>query len=140
MLSTLEELDRLYREIEGELLTGSSSGENSTAAISGSVTRNRQLLARLERASAGLSESAAHWSRRADSIPRDQREQVRRLADSARLKASRLLGCCKQLADRLEASLVTLEQELGHVRKGARFLHSSRPAKTNYPKFIDSHG
>jgi len=33
-----------------------------------------------------------------------------------------------------------LEQELGHVRKGARFLQSSRPAKTNYPKFIDSHG
>jgi len=140
MLSTLEELDRLYCEIEDELLRSPSSGENSTAAISDSVTRNRQLLARLEQTSAGLSETAARWSRRADSIPREEREQVRRLADSARLKASRLLGCCEHLADRLDTSLAKLEQELGHVRKGARFLQSSRPAKTNYPKFIDSHG
>ncbi len=140
MLSTLKELDRLYCKIEGELFGSSTSGKNDAAAISDAVTRSRHLLALLEQASGRLSESAADWSRRGDCIPREEREQVRRLADSARVKASRLLGCCGKLTDRLEASLVGLERELGHVRNGARFLQSSRPAKTNYPKFIDSHG
>jgi hypothetical protein len=139
MLSTLKELDRLYCKIEGELSGSSTPGKNDAAAICDAVTRSRQLLALLEQASGRLSESAADWSQRGDSIPRDEREQVRRLADSARVKASRLLGCCGALTHRLETSLVGLERELGHVRNGARFLRSSRPAKTNYPKFIDSH-
>jgi hypothetical protein len=125
MLSALKELDRLYREIEAEVFGGPDSGEGDTATLSDAVRSNRQLLARLEQASARLSESAAHWSARDDRIPREEREQIRRLAHSVRLRASRLLW---------------LQQELGHVRNGARFLRNSRPAKTNYPKFIDSHG
>jgi hypothetical protein len=140
MLSALKELDRLYREIEAEVFGGPDSGEGDTATLSDAVRSNRQLLARLEQASARLSESAAHWSARDDRIPREEREQIRRLAHSVRLRASRLLGRCEEGVDRLEAGLLRLQQELGHVRNGARFLRNSRPAKTNYPKFIDSHG
>ena len=53
---------------------------------------------------------------------------------------SRLLGCCKEVAGKLEACLARLQGELFQLRNGARFLQSSRPVVANYPKFIDSRG
>ena len=140
MLSALKELDRLYLEIEGEVFGSSTCQGNRTAALSDPVIRNRQLIAQLEQVNARFSEYAAQWSRRRDHVPRQELEQIRKLAESTRIEASRLLDCCEDRIAQLEAGLARLQQELGQVRNGARFLQNSRPARTNYPKFIDSHG
>jgi len=141
MLSDLKELDRLYREIDGEVLgIPASSKGNDTAALSDPVIRNRQLISRMEQMNARFAECAGQWLRRRDRVPREEREQVRMLAEEVRHRASRLHACCGDRTAQLEAGLVRLQQELGQVRNGARFLQSSRPVRANYPKFIDSHG
>lgn len=136
MLSALKELDRLYREIEGEVFGETASRKNDSAILS----RHRQLIARLEQAGVRVSEHVAQWLQRRDRVSPEEREQVRKLADPIRLRASRLLGYCKDCSTELEARLAGLRAELCQVRNGSRFLQSTRPARANYPKFIDSHG
>jgi hypothetical protein len=140
MLSALKELDQLYRDIESEAFRGLPSQAIDEAALSNAAIRNRQLIARLDQVNQRFSESAAQWLGRQQLAPKEEREQVRRLAQEIRLKAARLLESCKGRSAQLEAVLTRLQKELGLVRNGARFLQSSRPARINYPKFIDSRG
>jgi hypothetical protein len=140
MLSALQDLDRLYGEIEGEVFGDSASQALETAALTDPIIRNRQLIVRLGQMGARLSKNTAQWLQRRDRVSREEREQVRKLADPIRLRASRLLRCCEDRARQLETCLAGLQGELCQVRNGVRFLQSSRPARINYPKFIDSHG
>jgi hypothetical protein len=140
MLSALKELDQLYRDIEGEVFRNPASQAIDEAAVFHAALDNRKLIARLDQVNQRFSESAAQWFGRQQLASREEREQVRRLAEETRLKAARLLESCKGHGARLEAVLARLQKELGLVRNGARFLQSSRPARINYPKFIDSRG
>jgi len=136
MLSVLKDLDRLYGEIEGEVF-GESAPEMNDSTVR---SRDRQLTACMEQASIRLSEVVELWLKRRDCISLEEREQVRELAVPIRLRASRLLGCCRGRLTELEARLSGLRGELCQVRNGERFLQSTRPARANYPKFVDSHG
>ncbi len=140
MFSALEELDRLYREIESEVFGNSASRGSGTAALADQVTRNLRLIGRLEQANVRFTEDAVHWLQRRDLVSQEERDQVRKLVEPLRLRAARLLGYSKDLAGELEVCLARLQGELCQLRNGARFLQSSRPVIANYPKFIDSHG
>jgi len=136
MLSVLKDLNRLYGEIEGEVFRESASGMNDSTVRS----RDLQLIACMEQASIRLSELVELWLKRRDCISLEEREQVRELAEPIRLRASRLLGCCRGRLTELETHLSRLRGQLWEVQNGARFLQSARPARGNYPKFIDSLG
>ncbi len=136
MLTVLKDLGRLYGELEGEVFGESASGMNDSTVRS----RDRQLTADMERASIRLSELVELWLQRRDCVSLEEREQVRKLAEPIRLRASRLLGCCRGCLTALEARLSGLRGELCRVRNGERFLQSTRPPRANYPKFVDSHG
>ncbi len=136
MLSALKQLDRLYDEVEREILGESAPGTNDSAALS----RNHLLIARLEQAGARFSEDVGRWLSKQDRITPEQREQVRLLAGPIRLRASRLLGRCRDCSAELESHISGLRGQLCEVQNGARFLQSTRPARANYPKFIDSLG
>lgn len=140
MLSALKELDQLYREIEGELLGRLASTARDEAAITDAIDSSRQLIARLEQVNQRFSGSASQWLEQKERTSGEEREQVRRLAQDIRLRASSLLENCQDCSARLEAVLSRLQKELGRVRDGSRFLQSSKPARINYPKFIDSRG
>ncbi len=136
MLSALKELDRLYDEIECGVLGESAPGANDSAALS----RNHQLIARLEQAGARFSEDLGRWLTKQGRTTPEEREQVRKLAGPIRLRASRLLGRCRDCSAELESRLSRLRGQLCEVQNGSRFLQSARPARANYPKFIDSLG
>jgi hypothetical protein len=140
MLTALKELDQLYHDIENEIFRSPASQAIDEAAVSQAAQHSRQLIDRADRVNQRFSESAARWLGRQKPASREEREQVRRLAEEIRQKAARLLESCTGRSAQLEAVLSGLQKELGLVRNGARFLQSSRPARINYPKFIDSRG
>jgi hypothetical protein len=136
MLAALKDLDRLYDEIESEVLGESSSGTDDSVALS----RSQQLIARLEQAGTRIATDVRRWLEKQDQITLEEREQVRNLAGPIGVRASRLLARCRDRSAKLESRLSGLRGQLCEVQNGARFLQSTRPARANYPKFIDSLG
>ena len=141
ILLALKELDRLYSEVGSEMLGGSSACEwNGTATLSESIIRNRHLIVQLQQAQTRLVELAGQWQGERDHMAEEDRDRIAALAEKVRSRASRLMTCCKDRAAQLKAGILRLEHDLGQIRQGTRYMQSSKAARVNYPKFIDSHG
>jgi gamma-glutamyl:cysteine ligase YbdK (ATP-grasp superfamily) len=78
------------------------------------------------------------WKKRRATLDAQLCDEMDRLAEDALKQAVRLNQLCSLTAKKLEAARDRLGTELSAIGKGAQYLKSVTPAKSNYPKFIDS--
>lgn len=141
MLSALKKLDQLYGDIASQVFGGSkASDRNSTDALSEPVIRSQHLVDRLKQAEARLTDLVGQWQDQHARMSAEDRNRIVAQAEAVRKKASGLLTCCEDRASQLKSGMLRLEHALGQVRRGTRYIQSSKAARINYPKFIDSQG
>ena len=139
--SELQNLLRLYVKLTHELSpTENELEKNDPAAFVECVLRNRAGLLQIENMNSRVLELAGEWQACRDNCDPKVKEETEALAESARNQALRLIELCKIHAQRLENVRVDLDRKLEETQKGARFLVSIKPVRSNYPKFVDSLG
>ncbi len=139
--SELAYLNELYSRLESEI---SAAAHTDTAERVGLlaevVLRNRDLLERIEQMNSRIQQMTEEWHKFDHCIDDPVREEIRALAhgvaDQGRKLAAASGLAVMALADRVNS----IRREITALENGTRYLDSVRPPRTNYPKFLDSHG
>jgi hypothetical protein len=139
--SELQYLSELYQRFKAEILASARLFEarNSTA-LTDSVLRNRELLARVSQMTTRAAQLAQEWEKFRLILDPQSRAEIQALAANVKSQAAQLEQLCKGLARSLEDQRRRIEKNLEELRNGTRYLNCVKPPSTNYPKFIDSHG
>jgi HAMP domain-containing protein len=137
--SELQYLSELYQRLSSELKAAAGNHADS-GRIAGTVLDNRELVSRIEQLNARVAQLADEWETVRGRVDAPVRAEVEALAAAVRKQATELSQVCAESARRLEKGLQAIARELGDLRRGSRYLESVKPAKTNYPKFVDSVG
>jgi len=136
--SELQYLSELYSRLHRELESPLKAGE--TTALTEAILRNRELFTRIDQMNGRLFQLAREWDNfRGDLAPATS-SAVKALAESVKKQAAELSALMEQRNRQLTDGCRKLENTLGEIRRGARYLASVKPPKTNYPKFVDSVG
>lgn len=139
--SELQYLSELYLKLSEEFSALNRVAPKSKAtALAESIIRNRDLLFRIEQMNQRLSQLAEEWERFRARMDPASRAEVQSLAQAVFAQAVKLKALCSERIQELESGRRRLEDDLGEVKKGTRYLQSAKPPKTNYPKFVDSLG
>jgi len=139
--SELQYLSELYARLSAELENLGRSDKAGVPSIAvDSILRNRDLFSRIEQMNSRLLALAREWEKFGPHLDPETRKQTRQLADKVRNQALSLARAGEQRITEIETIRAKLEWELKEIAKGAQFLESVKPVKTNYPKFIDSQG
>jgi hypothetical protein len=77
------------------------------------------------------------WEKHCANSPHS-REEVSKLMEAAKAQAVRLQTLCTIKSQKLQSLRDALGKNLEELGKGAQYLKILKPAKNNYPKFIDS--
>lgn len=140
-ISELKYLSELYQRFKAEILdSGNRTQKEGTSALTESILKNRELLARIEQMTDRTSQLAQEWEKFRMIMDPQSKAEIQALATSVKSQALQLEQLCKGLVRQLEARRSGLEHELEEIRKGTRYLSSVKPSSTNYPKFVDSVG
>ncbi len=137
--SELQYFSELYSRLSSEFASLSKSGQaGDSSATVACILRNEDLFARLEQMNSRLLQLATEWEQLSPQLDSASRRQTQQLAGKVREQALSLASLCEERILEIETLRGKLGWELGNIKKGARYLESVKPLKTNYPKFIDS--
>jgi hypothetical protein len=141
-LSELQYLSELYGRLQTELsaLPLDAGAGSKTAILSETVLQNRELLARIDQMDARLLQLSQEWQSFRERLDPDSRSEVMKLAESVHSQAMQLSEICGRRIQHLESGRSEIRKAMEGVQSGSRYLASIKPAKTNYPKFVDSLG
>jgi hypothetical protein len=103
-----------------------------------SILANRDHLIRIEKMNDRVLRLTEDWEERRMSMDPAAQEGIREIAGAAKEQAVRLKKLFGVHAERLQAIRDRLGKDLAQIGKGAEYLKSVKPIKSNYPKFIDS--
>jgi hypothetical protein len=139
LVSEFQAVSRLYLQIEQELagVMGAQDLKDSRI-LAESILRNRDCHARIEQMNSKVLRLSNEWKKCLPDLDAKSRKEIDGLADSVRAQIVRLNQLCNNRAEVLLAARDRLGKELAEIGKGSRYLKSIKPAKNNYPKFIDS--
>ena len=127
----------LHLEQELERLINTTVPEEPTALVEATLT-SRDCLDRIEQMHSRVLELSAKWKKCRASLEPETREDISRLAETLRALSIRLSELCGIQTGRLQTIREKLGKDLAQLEKGAQYLRSVKPEKSNYPKFIDS--
>ncbi len=133
------DLIALYQELENDvsrIMRIDDSGDPQ--ALVQSVLQNENCLARIAQMSSRVDQVSDGWKKCRVHLDGKTREETQQLANAARSQAARLQELFGFHAERICALRSRLEKDLAEIGKGAQYLKVLKPAKNNYPKFIDS--
>jgi hypothetical protein len=134
LVPALQSLLRLYDELARELARGSAS----TAAGPAPISRDR--LQQLQQMSPVIDRLMEQWRAGRGRMGFESEARVSTLIAAARERGEQLSHVCEDRHRHLQQYCRNLEASLGALYTGRRYLASLSPAKTNFPKFIDSIG
>jgi endonuclease III len=139
--SELQYLSELYRRLHSELSTqsGKSISEDATALVE-AILSNRELLSRVDQMNVRLYQLVKDWEAFREHMGPEARTSIKSLAGSVQRQATELSQLVETRSRELGQARTRLEEALGELQKGTRYLASVKPIQANYPKFIDSHG
>jgi hypothetical protein len=141
LLAELRSLDELYGRLKNALTAlGNSLQSQNLAALTDATLRYRDLFMQLGQMNARADRIAQHWNNSAGSMEPAIKEQILSLAAKVKEEGTQVSILCTKLHQQLQHNRGAYEKRLDEVRKGRSYLHSARPLKTNYPKFLDSLG
>lgn len=128
-----------YSEI-GEELTRALEADDShnSKSLIQSILTNRDSLSRIGQMHSRVVLVSDEWKKNRATLDSQSWDEINRLAENALKQAVQLNQLCSLTAKKLESARDKLGTELSEIGKGARYLKSVTPAKSNYPKFIDS--
>jgi uncharacterized protein (DUF58 family) len=139
--SELQYLSELYQRFKAEILASARLFEaRNSNALTESVLKNRDLLARVSQMTARAAQLALEWEKFRLILDPQSKVEIQALAANVKSQAAQLEQLCKGLARRLEDQRRRIEKDLRELHNGSRYLNCVKPPSTNYPKFIDSHG
>jgi len=141
LLADLRSLDELYGHLKNAMtVLGNSSHSQDLAALTDATLRYRDLFVQLGQMNAKADGIARDWNNSAVSMQPAIKEQILSLAAKVREEGTQVSILCTKLHQQLQINRAAYEKRLDEVRKGRNYLHSARPLKANYPKFLDSLG
>ena len=139
LASEFRAVSYIYLHLEQELakMIGSAVPQDPPALVR-STLQSHDCLDRIGQIHLRVLELSAKWKKCRSNLDPESREEIGRLAEAVRAQAIRLSELCGAQSKRLEQVREELGKDLAELGKGARYLKSIKPAKNNYPKFIDS--
>ncbi len=130
---------QLYLKLgEGFTKIMNAGDSKDPQALANSILQNREWLAKIEHMNSRMLQLSGEWEKCRESLDAKSRDEIRNLAEAAKAQAIQLRELCGIQIQKLQISRDKLEKDLAELDKGARYLKSVKPAKNNYPKFIDS--
>ncbi len=130
---------QLYLKLGEEFTNIMNAGDSKDPqALAKSILQNCDWLARIEHMNSRMLQLSGEWRKCRGSLDAKSRDELGDLAEAARAQAVRLKELCGIQIQKLQIARDKLEKDLAELDKGARYLKSVKPAKNNYPKFIDS--
>jgi hypothetical protein len=139
-VSELQYLSELYSRLHTEFSAQPLEACTDISMLSEAILHNRELLTRVEQMNSRLTQLAGEWASFWERLAPESRSAVKKLAAAANDQAVQLSAVCERRIRQLETGRNGLQKTLDGARTGSRYLASIKPAKTNYPKFLDSHG
>jgi hypothetical protein len=138
-VSEFKAMAATYSEIGEELASALEvdDSQNSKSLIQ-SILANRDSLSRIGQMNSRVILVSDEWKKSRATIDSKSWDEINRLAENALRQAVRLNHLCSLTAKKLESAREKLGTALSEIGKGAQYLKSVKPAKSNYPKFIDS--
>jgi hypothetical protein len=134
-----QEVLALYLKL-GEDLTKIMSINDSKdpGAFVKAILQNRDSLEQIAQMNSRVLQLSTAWKKCSAQLDPQVRDKVRALAEASSAQAQHLQKLCSLHAKKLQAVRDKLGENLAELGKGSRYLNSIKPAKNNYPKFIDS--
>jgi septation ring formation regulator EzrA len=134
-----KELHKTYLALAEELGKAFEGGsEERTEAAAAAVLANRECLSRIEQMNAKVLQISAAWQKQRALLDPGSQDEARHFLAAANAEALRLKEICDIHAQKLRTIQTRILKDIADLGKGSRLLHSLRPVKGNYPKFIDS--
>jgi hypothetical protein len=134
-----EELYKTYAALAETLGKAFETGSaEDTKAAAAAVFMNRECLSKIEQMNARVLQISAAWKKNHAHLDPGSRDEAQHFITAAIAEALRLKKICDAHAERLRTARARILRNMVEVGKGMRLLHSLRPVKANYPKFIDS--
>jgi hypothetical protein len=131
-------LSQAYDQLNEELSATWNQSSGDPKALAGCILLSSGCLARIEQMNTRVLRLTQEWKERRPALDARSRQQVDGLAENARRQAIRLHDLCSSQAQKLNDVKAKIERDLAELGKGAQYLKSIKPIKSNYPKFIDS--
>lgn len=134
-------ISQAYEQVQQELvqILSAINAENPRALIK-SILQNRACLAKIEQMDSRVHQLSDEWKKYRLTLDLKSRGEIDGLVEAAREQAIRLHQFCDIQVRKVQAGRDRLQTHLVELGKGAKYLKSIKPIKSNYPKFIDSMG
>ncbi len=134
-------ISQIYEQVREELIRMLSAIDaNNPRALVKSILQNRACLAKIDQMDSKVHQLSDEWKKHRLTLDLKSRTGIDGIVDAAHGQAIRLHQFCDIQARKVQAGRDRLEKDLAELGKGARYLKSIKPVKSNYPKFIDSMG
>jgi hypothetical protein len=135
----LKKLHQLYINLGRELNRAlSASDMDSSPALIKSTLDNRSRLGEIEAMNVRIGRLADSWAESRGDLSSECNNEIRDLMTAISAQAVQLQTLCNVRVQKLTSVRDLLGKELAEIEKSTRYLNSMKPAKQNYPKFIDS--
>ena len=111
--------------------------ENSRTYIE-SILQKRECLSRIAQLNSRVLQLSNEWGNGRSNLDPRSRNEISVLIKAVLEQASRLNALCGTHVQNVQTAREKLQKSLAELGKGSRYLKSMKPARNNYPKFIDS--
>jgi hypothetical protein len=133
------DLIALYRNLEEELAQVVQADDaRDPQVLVQSILLNRECFERINRMGAQVAQLSDRWKKNRPDLDSATRDETCQLIEAAKSHAARMHEMCTIHSEKLKIIRAQLEDNLAVTGKGSQYLKSLKPAKNNYPKFIDS--
>ena len=133
-----EELYKAYAALAETLGKAFETGVQDPKSAVAAVLTHRECFNRIEQMNEKVRRISADWQKSISLEDAASQDRARHFIAAAKAEALRLKEICDAHADKLSTARARILNDLQNIGKGSRLLHSLRPVKSNYPKFIDS--
>lgn len=107
-------------------------------ALVKSILENQSCLLQIQKMNSRVLNLHKIWEQCRRDLDPATCEEIRKSYNAASAQALRLQEICGLQVQRVQARRDYLAKELAEIGNGTRYLKALKPAKNNYPKFIDS--
>ncbi len=137
-VADFEELYKTYATLAETLAKAFETTGDEAQRPAEAVLAERECLSKIEQMNGRVLQLSAEWEKYGPLEDPANRERARHFIAAAKAVALRLKRICDAHAEKVTSVRARILNDLTNIGKGSRLLHSLRPVKTNYPKFIDS--
>ncbi len=139
IVSRLKDVSLLYASMGEELVSVLNADDSKDCrALVESILQHRDCLTRFKELNSYVLGLFRDLAQARPNLRADSQDELAALVNNLRQQVIRLNELCGIQAERLKSARDKLGRDLADLGRGALYLQSVKPSKSNYPKFIDS--